>query len=261
MTDRETPSPLKLGLNVLWSTFWTGFPIKLGIALLFLAMGLMQFETRIGLAFLMVLASPVTVFAMPIIVMGLGSHIGEGVGIALLFLLCIPIDIWALGVVSRTLFLERLRDEPALDGLQILKRGNRLSITPLTEAGGWRADGSDIALFDVEAVDAKGERLAWMFYVAYTRDGAAKEARPITFAFNGGPGASSAYLHLGTMGPKVVNFGDEQQFRSPARLIDNPDSWLDLSDLVFVDLVGTGLSRSVAGTAKAKPVFSPVSRS
>ncbi len=116
MAERESSSPLKLGLNVLWFSFWTGFPIKLGIALLFLAMGLMQFETRIGLAFLMVLASPVTVFAMPIIVMGLGSHIGEGVGIALLFLLCIPIDIWALGVVSRTLFLERLRVEPP-DGL------------------------------------------------------------------------------------------------------------------------------------------------
>jgi hypothetical protein len=112
MTERESLSPLKLGLNVLWSTFWTGFPIKLALVLLFLSMGLIQFESRIGLAFLMVLASPVTVLAMPIIVMGLGSHIGEGAGIGLLFLLCIPIDIWALGVVARTLFLERLRLEP-----------------------------------------------------------------------------------------------------------------------------------------------------
>jgi hypothetical protein len=116
MTEREPPSPLKLGLNILWSAFWTGFPIKLAVALLFLSMGLMQFEARIGLAFLMVLASPVTVLAMPIIVMGLESHIGEGAGIALLFLLCIPIDIWALGVVARTLFLERLRLEPP-DGI------------------------------------------------------------------------------------------------------------------------------------------------
>ena len=76
----------------------------------------MQFETRIGLAFLMLLASPVTVFALPTITMGLDSHIGEGVGIALLFLLAIPIDIWALGVAGRTFFLERLRREPP-DGL------------------------------------------------------------------------------------------------------------------------------------------------
>lgn len=119
----------------------------------------------------------------------------------------------------------------------------------------YKLGGSDTA-FTVTAgtlpmLDAKGERLAWMFYVAYVRDGAAKETRPITFAFNGGPGASSAYLHLGTMGPKVVNFGDEKQYRSPARLIDNPDSWLDLTDLVFVDPIGTSYSRTVAATEEA----------
>jgi hypothetical protein len=84
--------------------------------LLFLALGMVHFETRIGLAFLMLLTSPVTVFALPTITLGLESHIGEGVGIALLFLLAIPIDIWALGVVGRTFFLERLRREPQ-DGL------------------------------------------------------------------------------------------------------------------------------------------------
>jgi hypothetical protein len=77
---------------------------------------MVHFETRIGLAFLMLLTSPVTVFALPTITLGLESHIGEGVGIALLFLLAIPIDIWALGVVGRTFFLERLRREPQ-DGL------------------------------------------------------------------------------------------------------------------------------------------------
>jgi len=112
MTDQESTSPMKLGLKLLWFTFWTGFPIKLAFALLFLAMGLINFEARIGLGFLMVLASPVTVFALPILMIGLGSHIGEGVGIGLLFLLCIPIDIWAYGVVARTYFLDRLRLEP-----------------------------------------------------------------------------------------------------------------------------------------------------
>ena len=87
-------------------------PIKLAFVLLFLALGMVHFETRIGLAFLMLLTSPVTVFALPTITLGLESHIGEGVGIALLFLLAIPIDIWALGVVGRTFFLERLRREP-----------------------------------------------------------------------------------------------------------------------------------------------------
>lgn len=114
--ERESMSPTKIGLGVLWPAFWTGFPIKLAIAVLFLAMGMMHFEGRIGLAFLMLLASPVTVFALPIISMGLESHIGEGVGIALLFLIAIPVDMWALGIVGRTFFLEKFRKEPP-DGL------------------------------------------------------------------------------------------------------------------------------------------------
>jgi hypothetical protein len=117
MTDeRESMSPTKIGLGILWPAFWTGLPIKMAFVLVFLAMGIMHFEGRIGLAFLMLLASPVTVFALPIISMGLESHIGEGIGIALLFLICIPIDIWAMGVVSRTFFLEKFRKEPP-DGL------------------------------------------------------------------------------------------------------------------------------------------------
>jgi hypothetical protein len=119
MTDeRESLSPTKVGLGVLWPAFWTGLPVKLAIAVLFLALGLMHFEGRFGLAFLMVLSSPVTVFALPIINAAFDHHLGEGIGIALLFLLCVPIDIWALGVVGRTFFLEKFRKEPP-DGLGV----------------------------------------------------------------------------------------------------------------------------------------------
>jgi len=112
MSDERDLSPTKIGLGVLWPAFWTGLPIKLAFVLVFFAMDLMHFENRLGLGFLMLLASPVTVFAVPIITMGLESHIGEGAGIALLFLLSIPIDIWALGLVGRTYFLEKFRKEP-----------------------------------------------------------------------------------------------------------------------------------------------------
>lgn len=110
--ERDSLSPTKIGLGVLWPAFWTALPIKLAFVLVFLAMDLMHFEGRLGVGFLMFLASPVTVFAVPIITMGLESHIGEGAGIALLFLLAIPIDIWALGLVGRTYFLEKFRKEP-----------------------------------------------------------------------------------------------------------------------------------------------------
>lgn len=112
MSDERDLSPTKIGLGVLWPAFWTGLPIKLAFVLVFFAMDLMHFENQLGLGFLMLLASPVTVFAVPIITMGLESHIGEGVGIAFLFLLSIPIDIWALGLVGRTYFLEKFRKEP-----------------------------------------------------------------------------------------------------------------------------------------------------
>jgi carboxypeptidase C (cathepsin A) len=97
----------------------------------------------------------------------------------------------------------------------------------------------------------KGERQAGIFYVAYTRDGSDAERRPITFVFNGGPGSSSAYLHLGALGPRIVPFGPDGQLPDPAaRLVDNPDHWLDLTDLVFVDPVGTGYSRALGEAGK-----------
>lgn len=110
--ERESMSPTKVGLGVLWPACWTGLPIKLAFAVLGLAMGLMQFEDRLGLAFLMVLASPVTVFAAPIITTVFDTHFGEGIGLSLLFLISIPVDIWALGLVGKTFFLERFRREP-----------------------------------------------------------------------------------------------------------------------------------------------------
>lgn len=96
----------------------------------------------------------------------------------------------------------------------------------------------------------KGERQGGIFYVAYTRAGVNAERRPITFAFNGGPGSSSAYLHLGALGPRIVPFGADGQMPPPAAgLVDNPDHWLDLTDLVFIDPVGTGYSTAIGDAA------------
>ncbi|MBI3514465.1 MAG: peptidase S10, partial [Proteobacteria bacterium] len=100
------------------------------------------------------------------------------------------------------------------------------------------------------------ERKADVFYVAYTLNGQDAATRPITFAFNGGPGAASAYLHLGTMGPRVLAFGEEPESLSTVRrLIDNPDTWLDMTDLVFVDPVGTGYSRGIGSDDEVAKQF------
>ncbi len=96
------------------------------------------------------------------------------------------------------------------------------------------------------------DKKAVFFYVAYTEDDADPADRPILFGFNGGPGSSSVWLHLGLFGPKRVEFDDEGFRESvPGRLIDNPHSLLDQTDLVMVDAIGTGLS-TAAPEDKAK---------
>lgn len=94
---------------------------------------------------------------------------------------------------------------------------------------------------------------ASIFFVAYTRDDVQDlENRPVTFSFNGGPGSSSVWMHLGLLGPRRVHLDDDgQPFPPPYRLTDNEYSLLDISDLVFIDPVSTGYSRAVAGE-KAK---------
>jgi carboxypeptidase C (cathepsin A) len=88
--------------------------------------------------------------------------------------------------------------------------------------------------------------VAEMFHVAYTLAGESAHERPLTFVFNGGPGAASAYLHMGAVGPKRVSFSDEgRPYGPPTRIEDNPDSWLEFTDLVFIDPVGTGFSRGI----------------
>ncbi|AIE87709.1 S10 family peptidase [Fimbriimonas ginsengisoli] len=93
--------------------------------------------------------------------------------------------------------------------------------------------------------DEFGETEAGVFFVAYTKDGVENPSeRPLMFSFNGGPGSSSVWLHLGAVGPKrVVLKPDGDMPEPPFRLEDNPQSWLQHTDLVFIDPVGTGYSR------------------
>jgi carboxypeptidase C (cathepsin A) len=101
-----------------------------------------------------------------------------------------------------------------------------------------------------------GTTSASVFYVAYTRQGETnKPVRPVTFCFNGGPGSSSVWLHLGALGPRRVKMNDNGTLpRSPFGLVDNEYSILDNSDLVFIDPVATGFSRA-AKDEKADDFF------
>ncbi len=92
--------------------------------------------------------------------------------------------------------------------------------------------------------DPAGVIEAEMFFVAYTLDGQEPSRRPLTFAFNGGPGSASIWLHMGALGPRKVVLAKEGFLpASPYRLEDNPGTPLEKTDLVLVDAVGTGYSR------------------
>ena len=90
--------------------------------------------------------------------------------------------------------------------------------------------------------DQSGERSAAVFYTAYVAK-SNNPRRPLTFVFNGGPGAGSAFLNLGLVGPRIAEFGMDGHDGSDVRLVDNPDTWLAFTDLVLIDPVGAGWSR------------------
>jgi carboxypeptidase C (cathepsin A) len=101
--------------------------------------------------------------------------------------------------------------------------------------------------------NSDGHEIGQVVYTAYTVD---EPNRPVTFAVNGGPGASSVFLNFGAIGPKHLQAGNEGDSPSdPATLSDNPGTWLDFTDLVFIDPIGTGFSRALVPEDEAKKDF------
>jgi carboxypeptidase C (cathepsin A) len=100
------------------------------------------------------------------------------------------------------------------------------------------------------ATDAQtGQPAAAFFYIAYTVPGADLAKRPLTFFYNGGPGSASAYLHLGSFGPRRLLSTIPSSTIQPVQMVDNQETLLATSDLVFVDAIGTGYSQAIAPNA------------
>ena len=132
---------------------------------------------------------------------------------------------------------------------------------PAQTTATWTAGGRTIdytARAEWTVLRTREKPTAEIFSIAYLADrdadGDPDPGRPLTFVFNGGPGASSAFLHLGAIGPQRVAFPSDGSLpRPPARLVPNEESWLSFTDLVFVDPVGTGFSRVIQdGEAKKR---------
>lgn len=138
------------------------------------------------------------------------------------------------------------------------KKGADAAEKPVVSQHSATIDGVEVK-YSVEAgkLDLKaddGKLKARIFYIAYRKDGESDVARrPLTFCFNGGPGSSSVWLHLGMVGPRRIRFPDDASvLRPPYALEANPHSLLDKTDLVFIDPVSTGYSRPADGEAKSQ---------
>jgi carboxypeptidase C (cathepsin A) len=132
------------------------------------------------------------------------------------------------------------RQAPAGAGVLRLLPGDSVTQHTVEIAGrklDYTATAGTLSLFD-----QAGERSAAIYYTAYVAKGA-DPGRPLTFVFNGGPGAASAFLNLGLVGPRIAQFGSTGQDGALTKLQDNPDTWLAFTDLVLIDPVGSGWSR------------------
>jgi carboxypeptidase C (cathepsin A) len=131
--------------------------------------------------------------------------------------------------------------------------GDKLSVTDGEVTIGGQAIKYRATAGTYQLKDDAGKAKADLFFVAYEKTPRPESAddvakRPVTFVFNGGPGAASVWLHMGTAGPRRVKLTDLGEAPPPPyRSVENEYSWLDATDLVFIDPVGTGYSRAAAG--------------
>jgi carboxypeptidase C (cathepsin A) len=108
---------------------------------------------------------------------------------------------------------------------------------------------ASLGTFIIESENKKSS--AKIFYVSYAKNCDDSKERPITFVFNGGPGSASVWLHMGALGPKkIISFENNQKPVPPYTLIDNEETILDFTDLVFIDPVGAGFSQVITGEAE-----------
>jgi carboxypeptidase C (cathepsin A) len=144
----------------------------------------------------------------------------------------LPLLVWVAGLNAQELDL--LPEEPAVTQHTTTIRGETVRYT--AEAG-------------TLPIRREGKVTAQMFYIYYTRtDLSAGTIRPLFFSFNGGPGTASVWMHMGYTGPRRVQYDDDGfQLQPPVGLEDNPESILDVADIVYIDPIATGFSRMVEG--------------
>jgi len=153
-----------------------------------------------------------------------------------------------LFLVASTAFAQKnvttiSKDEIVPTGLKVVKTSHKVSI-----AG--KLINYQVQTGYLELRADTGKVMSKIFFTYYKKEGEEESKRPVTFTFNGGPGSASLWLHMGGVGPRRVELDVEgNAMPAPYKIIDNEYSWLDKTDLVFIDPVSTGLSRAVGEAA------------
>lgn len=148
-------------------------------------------------------------------------------------------------------------DKPAVSDKVAAKPAPPPSVTRHTLTVGGRVIAYTATAATIDLENDEREAIGRMFYVAYVKEGTAGDggARPVTFCFNGGPGSSSLWLEMGSFGPMRVEVTDAAPTPPPPyAVVENPESLLDVTDLVFIDAMGTGYSR-ILPEGKAKDFY------
>jgi carboxypeptidase C (cathepsin A) len=174
-------------------------------------------------------------------VAAVGRRAGRSSALGLLVVACLALPALAEDEAAEAAAEPEAVAAPATDGRLPAARTTRHSVDLGDRVLDFRATAGALTL-----TDRSGKAEAEIGYVAYVLDGEDMADRPVTFAVNGGPGAASAYLHLGVLGPWRLPVGEARIVPSqPVDLVANEETWLAFTDLVFLDPVGTGFSRLI----------------
>ncbi len=172
---------------------------------------------------------------------------------AALALLCLPALVAATSSPAQEKAADKKADPKPDEKKPDSKPDEKPIVTSHTITVGGKALKYTVTTGLMPLKNAAGDKEADVFYMAYTLDGADAAKRPLMFSFNGGPGSASVWLHLGALGPKRVKMGPDGLMPAPPyKVEDNPATWLDQTDLVFIDPVGTGYSRATKPELNAK---------
>lgn len=156
-------------------------------------------------------------------------------------IICLGLFIFSSGLFAQKETVKETPKELSPAGVNVVMAKNSVTI------GGKKIDYTSFTGY-LDLKNDTGKLIAKVFFTYYRKDGEEAGKRPICFTFNGGPGSSSVWLHMGGVGPKRVLLNDDGSTTAPPyKYINNEYSWLDKTDLVFIDPVSTGFSRAAPG--------------